>query len=257
MDKYQRLAFLLVFITVVTVFLCVVILCNIGWVSCVLLLCAIMAFSYIALRINRWIKPHLNPNEYPNNDWYRTHLERNYDAVVLGDEIDEKYFECTEYEKKKVMYLFQKDQNLNVTFFVLKAVFSILKDGGEVIIPLRKGLLAYIDKGMVDERYYYWAVSPYAFGAGKISCAMKKIYTRIPILLFRWKDFWYLCRKVACADIVEKDIKKKIRKERSFIASHYSEDYVKRQSAVLKEMSDFCTYRGITLAMKDYSIPDE
>lgn len=37
------------------------------------------------LPITKWAHRLINPNEYPKNEWYRKHLERNFDFINFGD----------------------------------------------------------------------------------------------------------------------------------------------------------------------------
>lgn len=259
MDKYQRLALVLVVVLLGISYGAIAIFLKIGLVQNVIIVCVLIALLLATLRLNRWMRVHLTLYEYPNNDYYRTHLERNFDAIVLGDEVDAHYFDRHKYIDKKVLFLFQREQNLTASLLVLKGVFSILRPGGQVIIPNRKGSLKYVNAGIVDERMYYWAVSPYVFGSGKFSCMLKKVYTRIPVLLLRWKDLCYLCKKVVWKDIDKRELDKKEKAEAAWLKAQSKENLSsleKTYMAMLEDCRTFCVNRDLCLITPSYSIDE-
>ena len=259
MDKYQRLALVLVVVLIGISYGTIAILLKISFVHNIATICVLVVLLLVVLRLNRWMRVHLTLAEYPNNDWYRKHLERNFDAIVLGDEVDARYFDRHKYMDKKVLFLFQRGQNLTASLLVLKGAFSILKPGGLVIIPNRKGSLKYVDAGIVDERLYYWAVSPYVFGSGRLSCMLKKVYTRIPVLLFRWNDLCYLCKKAVWKDIDKRELDKKEKAEAAWLKAQSEErlsTLEKAYMATLEDCRTFCVNRDLCLITPNYSIDE-
>ena len=71
---------------------------------------------------------------YPDNDWYRIHLERNYDVVNLGSSSGVYDFDYTGLNVKAFNWALQP-QSLEYSFKVLKMYFSILRQKGVVFIP--------------------------------------------------------------------------------------------------------------------------
>lgn len=121
----------------------------------------------------------LNPNTYPNNTWYRQHLERNFDVVFLGDtnRIPDiqipggiKYFDWR-----------LKGQNLQWDFNVIIHFFSILKPGGVVIFPLYDTFVEDLCH-KVDESKYYLPMMPYFFTQSKLKMNYIRVCKHIPLL---------------------------------------------------------------------------
>lgn len=76
----------------------------------------------------------LEKDNYPGNDWYRTHFERNYDVVNLGSSSALYGFDYTGLDVKAFNWASQP-QSLEYSFKILKCYFSILRQKGIVIIP--------------------------------------------------------------------------------------------------------------------------
>lgn len=111
----------------------------------ILLLCvgilALFAFAAL-LHINRsvkktqWYKSVIpNMSLYPTNEWYREHLERNFDVVNIGSSSARYAFDYSGLPVKAFNWG-EQPQSLNNGFKILKTYFSILKKGGTVIISL-------------------------------------------------------------------------------------------------------------------------
>lgn len=213
MDAHQKKAAVVAVVASVIAYLLFVYSLGISVRGSIIIAACWFLFALIFLKVNRWMRPYLNGKEYPNNDWYRNHNERNYDVLILGDDISRPKIpeECL--HNKKVFDCSLSDQNLYVDFLVLKNTFSILKPQGVVYIPLREASIKYINDKFYDERRYYWALSPYVFNPSPISCAMKKIYKRIPGLLFRVRDLMYLIQKMFVPNIDAMKMKKRIKEE--------------------------------------------
>lgn len=73
-------------------------------------------------------------NNYPDNDWYRTHEERNYDVVNVGSSSGLYAFDYSETGLKAFNWALQP-QSMEYSLKILKNYFSILKKEGVVIIP--------------------------------------------------------------------------------------------------------------------------
>ena len=72
---------------------------------------------------------------YPTNEWYREHLERNFDVVNIGSSSARYAFDYSGLPVKAFNWG-EQPQSLNNGFKILKTYFSILKKGGTVIISL-------------------------------------------------------------------------------------------------------------------------
>lgn len=85
-------------------------------------------------RTNWYNNVKLDKGNYPDNDWYRTHLERNYDVVNLGSSSALYGFDYTGLGVKAFNWALQP-QSLEYSFKILKCYFSILRQKGIVLIP--------------------------------------------------------------------------------------------------------------------------
>lgn len=196
MDKYKKKIFICIAIACVCAYLGVVVLFNLSWMvivvsSIVLIICAI---SFLVL--NKRMKSYLNPNVYPSNEWYRDHLERNFDYLIVGDRIS-----CTDNEIKEktenstVFDVRLADENLYSTFKVIQAAFSIVKEGGTILVPVSANDFNRCISNYEDERRYWFVLRPYCFTMSKCKQIWIKISIRIPALMFRVKDILNLFRK--------------------------------------------------------------
>lgn len=109
-----------------------------------LLFVGILALSILAtlLYINKlvkktqWYKSVIpNMSLYPTNEWYREHLERNFDVVNIGSSSARYAFDYSGLPVKAFNWG-EQPQSLNNGFKILMTYFSILKKGGTVIISL-------------------------------------------------------------------------------------------------------------------------
>lgn len=102
----------------------------------ILLLCvgilALFAFAAL-LHINKsvkktqWYKSVIpNMSLYPTNEWYREHLERNFDVVNIGSSSARYAFDYSGLPVKAFNWG-EQPQSLNNGFKILKTYFSILK----------------------------------------------------------------------------------------------------------------------------------
>lgn len=85
-------------------------------------------------RTNWYNNVKLAKGNYPDNDWYRTHFERNYDVVNLGSSSALYGFDYTGLGVKAFNWASQP-QSLEYSFKILKCYFSILRQKGIVLIP--------------------------------------------------------------------------------------------------------------------------
>ena len=73
-------------------------------------------------------------SNYPDNDWYRKHIERNYDVANLGSSSGVYDFDYEGLDIKAFNWAMQP-QSLEYSFKILKMYFSILRQKGIVLIP--------------------------------------------------------------------------------------------------------------------------
>ena len=95
----------------------------------------------LPLFLNRLVKKtnwyrNVIPDEsnYPDNEWYRSHLERNFDVVNVGSSSAVFAFDYTGLNVKAFNWAMQP-QSLEYSFKILKMYFSILGQKGIVLIP--------------------------------------------------------------------------------------------------------------------------
>lgn len=96
-------------------------------------------------------------DNYPTNKWYREHLERNYDLVVVGSSTGVYDFDFSGIDIKYFNWSLQP-QAMEYSLKVLMNFFSIIKKDGLVIIPFSpfSGLRALGKQGKeIDDRYYH------------------------------------------------------------------------------------------------------
>ena len=142
-------------------------------------------------KIDKFLKPgklgkRLNPNIYPNNQWYREHTERNYDLVCLGDA---RYTRKLFFPKGiKGFNWSLRGQNLQWDFNVLKHFFSILKPDGVAVFPLTSNFVYDLTKNP-NKRRYYIPMMPYFLSSSRIMKIYIRICKRIPLLAIRPSDF--------------------------------------------------------------------
>lgn len=113
---------------------------------------------------------------YPTNEWYRNHLERNFDIINIGSSSAKCAFN---YEGLpiKAFNWGERPQSLENGFKILKTYFSILKRDGIVLIPL--GPLSGLDVegkwgAKANDKYYY--LLPPALIDNYFSIAMRRKY---------------------------------------------------------------------------------
>lgn len=86
------------------------------------------------VKATNWYKNQvICPDNYPTNEWYREHSERNFDLVVLGSS-SARYAYNFENSNIKAFNWALQPQSMEFNFNVLKTYFSILKKGGRVLI---------------------------------------------------------------------------------------------------------------------------
>lgn len=254
MDKHQKKAAIVSAAVAILAYSFVVYAFRLTSIGCIILAVCCLLFAFLFLRVNRWMKPYLNGKDYPNNEWYRKHNDRNYDVLILGDEVSRLRIPDNLLSNKKVFDLSLSNQNLYVDFLVLKNTFSIVKPQGIIYLPLRKSSIKYVNDKFVDERRYYWAISPYVFNPNPLSCTLKKIYKKIPGLLFRFKDLFYLLRKLFVPNQEALKIAKKLKKESVWLENtppRKQNELKKIQIQMIDEMRSFCAERDLQLEIID------
>lgn len=132
----------------------------------------------------------LNPNTYPDNTWYRQHLERNYDVVFLGDAS-----RIPEIQIPAGIKFFDwrlEGQNLQWDFNVTRHFFSILKPKGYVIFPLYDTFVEDLCH-KVDESKYYLPMMPYFFTQSKLKMTYIRVCKHIPFFAWTTKIVSKMC----------------------------------------------------------------
>lgn len=254
MDAHQKKAAAVAVVASIIAFLLIVYALRLTVFGSIIIAACWLLLAFLFLKVNRWMRPYLNGKEYPNNDWYRKHFDRNYDILILGDDISRSQIPEEYLQNKKVFDCSLSDQNLYVDFLVLKNTFSILKSQGVVYIPLRKASIKYANDKFYDERRYYWALSPYVFNPSPVSCALKKIYTRIPGLLFRFKDLLYLLQTTFFSNLDAMKVSKRIKDETAWLKDtppRKQDELRIKQKCLIDEMKEFCNERDIKLKIID------
>lgn len=196
MDKYKKKIFICIDVACISLYIGVVVLFNLSWMAIVVssLVLALCAICFLIL--NKRMREYLNPNVYPLNEWYRDHLERNFDYLVVGDKdscSDNEVKEKT--ENGSVFDVRLADENLYSTYKVIQATFCIVRDGGTIVVPVSANDLCRSINDYEDERRYWFVLRPYCFTQSKRMQMWIKISIRIPALLFRIRDIRNLCRK--------------------------------------------------------------
>ncbi len=110
------------------------------------------------VRCTNWYKNTIpDLDNYPTNDWYRKHSERNYDIVNIGSSSAVFAFDYSETGLKAFNWALQP-QSMEYGFRLLKNYFSILREDGIVMIPLSpfSGLnVGGKWRSNANDRYYY------------------------------------------------------------------------------------------------------
>lgn len=94
-------------------------------------------FLYLNGKVKKtnWYKNVIpDKDNYPTNEWYREHSERNFDVVNVGSSSGVYAFDYSETGVKAFNWALQP-QSMEYSFKVLKNYFSILREGGIVLIP--------------------------------------------------------------------------------------------------------------------------
>ena len=144
----------------------VLFVCAPIWIPVFLLILAIIGIVllYIVYRLNelvkrtKWFTDRIpNIENYPTNEWYRIHEERNYDIVNIGSSSAKYAFDYSE-ENIKAFNWAEQPQSLDNGFKILKTFFSILKKDGVVILSL--GPFSGLDVNSkwakdANDKYYY------------------------------------------------------------------------------------------------------
>ena len=119
---------------------------------------AVLLYINKSVKKTQWYQNVIpNMSLYPTNEWYREHLERNFDVVNIGSSSARYAFDYSELPVKAFNWG-EQPQSLNNGFKILKTYFSILKKGGTVIISL--GPLSGLDvegkwQKDANDKYYY------------------------------------------------------------------------------------------------------
>ena len=108
------------------------------------------------LKKTRWYRNMLvDPDHeiYPDNTWYRTHDERNYDLVNLGSSGGKWDFDYSDLDLKAMNWA-QQPQTLLEDYNLLRHYHSILRKGGYVIITIMPFTGLNKETGLLDAFKY-------------------------------------------------------------------------------------------------------
>ena len=145
--------------------LVVLILLKVSLFTTILALIGCVIISLVLWLSNIRMRRMLNSNTYPDNDWYRENLERNFDYLILGDKNIVKIEDCKE---GKTFDLSLNGQTLKWDFMILKQYFSILKPHGKVFFVIDPTCIWKGWNDVEDIRPYYMCMRPYVFTNNRI-----------------------------------------------------------------------------------------
>lgn len=191
LKKHQKYLLQGLFITAVILVLFCLFILRLSIAVTLLTLLLVGFFGIAVLWQNKRLKKQLNPNVYPDNDWYREHLERNYDYLVLGEEKNQAKFEG------KVFDMSLPGQTIKWDFMILKQYYSILKPQGKVVFVCTSNSLWKGWNDVNDLRPYYMCMRPYVFTNNKLKQLYIKTARRLPVIMFRLKDIFGVHRSLS------------------------------------------------------------
>lgn len=114
--------------------------------------------TFLNKRIKKtnWYKNQLvDKSQYPTNEWYRFHSERNFDIVNIGSSSALFAFNY-QYTNYNGLNWAGRPQSLELGFKLIKNFFSILRKGGAVLIPVSPFTGLYVPwAGQSEEDRFY------------------------------------------------------------------------------------------------------
>ena len=188
------------------------------------------------------IRHYFNPNEYPTNEWYRQHLERNYDMIIFGDAIAKSV--TPQNVAGRIFNFTLKEQMLAMDFMVLQQTFSILKEGGTALFVLNAYQCCLGWKTQRDLRPYYWLFWPYYIARNPLHLFYIRVVKRLPLLMLRPYDVYCMMRRDTEEKIFEREIKRE-KRELTKLTSEKREAGIAKTITLIKTIIDFCTERNI------------
>lgn len=125
------------------------------------IVCKIIKYPFLFLnrkvKQTNWYKNiEIDKSNYPTNEWYRDHTERNFDIVNLGSSSALYAFDYSDTGVKAFNWGLQP-QSMEYSYKVLKNFYSILRHRGFVVIPFCPfSALSVKDKWapVFNERYF-------------------------------------------------------------------------------------------------------
>lgn len=188
------------------------------------------------------IKQYFNPHEYPTNEWYRQHLERNYDMIILGDSLAKSI--TPQSSSGKVFNFSLKGQSLAMDFMVLQQTFSILKEKGTALFILSSYACCFGWEKAKDLRPYYWLFWPYYIAKNPVHLFYIRVCKRIPIVMLRPYDMYHLLWKYTEEEILSQEMEyEKVRLLK--LTPEKREIGIGKTITLIKEIVDFCVERNI------------
>lgn len=133
------------------------------------------------------IRKYFNPNEYPTNEWYRKHLERNFDTIVLGDGNAKAWLRSVA-ANSRCFDMTLWGQTVAIDYLVLQQTFSILKKDGKVVFLIDGHSCICGWEKKKDMRPYFWLFWPYSIAKNKLHLYYIKVAKRIPFIMLRLSD---------------------------------------------------------------------
>lgn len=95
----------------------------------------LITFNNVLYKTKWYQSLFVNPDTYPDNNWYRNHEERNYEVINLGSTSAKWAFDYSE-TAVKAMNWAQAPQTLQEDFNLLRHFHSILRKNGYVLITI-------------------------------------------------------------------------------------------------------------------------
>lgn len=236
------------------------------WIPAFLLLLAIigMTLLYVVYRLNRLVKktkwftdgiPIIE--NYPTNEWYRIHEERNYDIVNIGSSSAKYAFDYSEMNIKAFNWA-EQPQSLDNGFKILKTYFSILKKDGIVILSL--GPFSGLDVNGkwakdANDKYYYILDS---YLIDNYSCVAFR--RRYPLIAYPKQSLRELIKKILNKNVQRKTTDEFIDDSEKWMSewchefniddidapiSYENQKGKNKRIALLSEMIEFCIERTL------------
>lgn len=189
-----------------------------------------------------YLKHYFNPNEYPTNEWYRQHAERNFDMLILGDAAAKRITPTN--IPGKILNFSLPHQSLVLDFEVLRQTFSILKPGGTAWFVLNAHACC-CGWGKTDLRPYYWLFWPYHIAKNPFQLFYIRVAKRLPMIMLRPRDIYRIIKGVTDEDLFKSEAQR-AKREWARLTTDERHIAVAKSSSLIREIIAFCKEREIT-----------